>query len=157
MSDKIALITGATGQDGAYLGELLLKKGYVVHGVKRRSSSLNTQRVDHLYVDPHVESAKFFLHYGDMTDATNLIRLRGSQPTKSQSCRAKPCAGEFETLHRSRQCRRALQRFLGAAPEAIRILRMEERARLDQPSSSELYGEGSPLQNAETLFVPRSP
>ena len=75
MGDKIALITGATGQDGAYLAELLLKKGYVVHGVKRRSSSLNTQRVDHLYVDPHIENVKFFLHYGDMTDATNLIRL----------------------------------------------------------------------------------
>ena len=75
MGDKVALITGATGQDGAYLAELLLAKGYVVHGVKRRSSSLNTQRVDHLYVDPHVESTKFFLHYGDMTDATNLIRL----------------------------------------------------------------------------------
>ena len=75
MADKVALITGTTGQDGAYLAELLLKKGYVVHGLKRRSSSFNTQRVDHLYVDPHVENTKFFLHYGDMTDATNLIRL----------------------------------------------------------------------------------
>src|SRR5262245_42475554 len=75
MEDKVALITGTTGQDGAYLAELLLAKGYIVHGLKRRSSSLNTQRVDHLYVDPHVENARFFLHYGDMTDATNLIRL----------------------------------------------------------------------------------
>src|SRR5690348_10762595 len=75
MSDKIALITGITGQDGAYLAEFLLGKGYVVHGVKRRSSSLNTQRVDHLYEDPHIEDVPFLLHYGDMTDATNLIRL----------------------------------------------------------------------------------
>jgi GDPmannose 4,6-dehydratase len=83
MTDKIALITGVTGQDGAYLAELLLAKNYIVHGVKRRSSSLNTQRVDYLYVDPHVENARFFRHYGDMTDATNLIRLiQESQPTE---------------------------------------------------------------------------
>ena len=83
MADKVALITGTTGQDGAYLAELLLGKGYVVHGLKRRSSSLNTQRVDHLYVDPHVENTKFFLHYGDMTDATNLIRImQETQPTE---------------------------------------------------------------------------
>ena len=75
MSSKVALITGVTGQDGAYLAELLLGKGYLVHGVKRRSSSFNTGRVDHLYADPHEESARFFLHYGDLTDATNLIRL----------------------------------------------------------------------------------
>ncbi len=73
MADKTALITGITGQDGAYLAELLLAKGYIVHGVKRRSSSLNTQRVDHLYVDPHEQGTRFFMHYGDMTDATNLI------------------------------------------------------------------------------------
>src|SRR2546423_15432803 len=83
MAHKIALITGATGQDGAYLSELLLSKGYIVHGVKRRSSSLNTQRVDHLYVDPHTPNARFFLHYGDLTDATNLIRLvQESKPTE---------------------------------------------------------------------------
>ena len=83
MEDRVALITGITGQDGAYLAELLLGKGYIVHGVKRRSSSLNTQRIDHLYVDPHVENARLFLHYGDMTDATNLIRLiQESQPTE---------------------------------------------------------------------------
>ena len=81
MAQKVALITGATGQDGAYLAELLLAKGYIVHGVKRRSSSLNTQRVDHLYVDPHIPDTRFFLHYGDLTDATNLIRLvQESQP-----------------------------------------------------------------------------
>src|SRR5678816_4401530 len=73
--DKVALITGATGQDGAYLAELLLGKGYIVHGLKRRSSSFNTGRVDHLYVDPHQKGARFFLHYGDLTDATNLIRI----------------------------------------------------------------------------------
>ena len=83
MEDRVALITGITGQDGAYLAELLLGKGYIVHGVKRRSSSLNTQRIDHLYVDPHVENARLFLHYGDMTDATNLIRLiQEAQPTE---------------------------------------------------------------------------
>src|SRR5512139_2776706 len=82
MGDKVALITGTTGLDGAYLAELLLAKGYIVHGVKRRSSSLNTQRVDHLYVDPYVGNARFYLHYGDMTDATNLIRLlQETQPT----------------------------------------------------------------------------
>src|SRR5262249_59051051 len=75
MSDKIALITGATGQDGAYLAELLLSKGYVVHGIKRRSSSFNTSRVDHLYQDPHERNVRFSLHYGDLTDATNLIRI----------------------------------------------------------------------------------
>lgn len=83
MTDKIALITGITGQDGAYLAELLLAKGYIVHGVKRRPSSLNTQRVDHLYIDPHEQSTKFFMHYGDMSDATNLMRLiQESQPTE---------------------------------------------------------------------------
>src|ERR1700744_3996271 len=83
MSQKVALITGVTGQDGAYLAELLLGKGYIVHGVKRRSSSINTQRVDHLYEDPHGEGVNFFLHYGDMTDATNLIRLmQETQPTE---------------------------------------------------------------------------
>ncbi len=75
MSEKVALITGVTGQDGSYLAELLLDKGYVVHGVKRRSSSFNTERIDHLYHDPHEEDVRFFLHYGDLTDATNLIRL----------------------------------------------------------------------------------
>jgi GDPmannose 4,6-dehydratase len=83
MSDKIALITGATGQDGAYLAELLLSKGYVVHGIKRRSSSFNTERVDHLYQDPHERNVRFTLHYGDMTDATNLIRvIQETQPTE---------------------------------------------------------------------------
>jgi len=83
MSDKVALITGATGQDGAYLAELLLGKGYSVHGIKRRSSSFNTDRVDHLYQDPHEKNPRFMLHYGDMTDATNLIRIiQDTQPTE---------------------------------------------------------------------------
>src|SRR5262245_47182857 len=83
MSTKVALITGVTGQDGAYLAELLLSKGYIVHGVKRRSSSLNTARVDHLYVDPHIAGTRFFLHFGDVTDSTNLIRLiQETQPTE---------------------------------------------------------------------------
>src|ERR1700741_4292189 len=83
MTQKVALITGVTGQDGAYLAELLLSKGYIVHGVKRRSSSLNTSRVDHLYTDPHTPGAKFFMHYGDMTDSTNLLRLiQDTQPTE---------------------------------------------------------------------------
>ena len=85
MGDKVALITGATGQDGAYLAELLLAKGYIVHGVKRRSSSFNTQRVDHLYVDPTSRACSFFLHYGDMTDATNLIRLDSGNTTDTKS------------------------------------------------------------------------
>ncbi len=100
MTERVALITGATGQDGACLAELLLGKGYVVHGVKRRSSSLNTARVDHLYVDPHVETAKFFLHYGDMTDATNLIRLiQETQPTEI-----------YNLLRRKAMCRSASRR-----------------------------------------------
>ncbi len=156
MSDKIALITGATGQDGAYLGELLLKKGYVVHGVKRRSSSLNTQRVDHLYVDPHVESAKFFLHYGDMTDATNLIRLiQEAQPTEIYNLAAQSHVQvSFETPEYT-----ANADALGTLRvlEAIRILRMEERVRFYQASTSELYGNSPPPQNEQTPFAPRSP
>jgi GDPmannose 4,6-dehydratase len=156
MADKIALITGATGQDGAYLAELLLKKGYVVHGVKRRSSSLNTQRVDHLYVDPHVENARFFLHYGDMTDATNLIRLiQESQPTEIYNLAAQSHVQvSFETPEYT-----ANADALGTLRvlEAIRILRMEERVRFYQASTSELYGNSPPPQNEQTAFAPRSP
>ena len=156
MKDKIALITGATGQDGAYLAELLLKKGYVVHGVKRRSSSLNTQRVDHLYVDPHVENARFFLHYGDMTDATNLIRLvQESQPTEIYNLAAQSHVQvSFETPEYT-----ANSDALGTLRvlEAIRILRMEERVRFYQASTSELYGNSPPPQNELTPFAPRSP
>ena len=156
MKDKIALITGATGQDGAYLAELLLAKGYEVHGVKRRSSSLNTQRVDHLYVDPHVENARFFLHYGDMTDATNLIRLvQESQPTEIYNLAAQSHVQvSFETPEYT-----ANSDALGTLRvlEAIRILRMEERVRFYQASTSELYGNSPPPQNELTPFAPRSP
>ncbi len=156
MADKIALITGVTGQDGAYLAELLLEKGYVVHGVKRRSSSLNTQRVDHLYVDPHVESTKFLLHYGDMTDATNLIRLvQESQPTEIYNLAAQSHVQvSFETPEYT-----ANADALGTLRllEAIRILRMESRVRFYQASTSELYGNSRPPQNESTPFAPRSP
>ena len=91
MTNKVALITGITGQDGAYLAELLLGKGYEVHGLKRRASSFNTDRVDHLYVDSHVESARFFMHYGDMTDSTNLIRVE-PRPSRPRSTISQPRA-----------------------------------------------------------------
>jgi GDPmannose 4,6-dehydratase len=157
MGDKVALITGTTGQDGAYLTELLLAKGYVVHGVKRRSSSLNTQRVDHLYVDPHIEGARFFLHYGDMTDATNLIRLiQESQPTEIYNLAAQSHVQvSFETPEYT-----ANADALGTLRllEAIRILKLESRVRFYQASTSELYGNTphSP-QNEKTPFAPRSP
>ncbi len=156
MADRVALITGVTGQDGAYLAELLLQKGYVVHGVKRRSSSLNTQRVDHLYVDPHVESTRFFLHYGDMTDATNLIRLiQDTQPTEIYNLAAQSHVQvSFETPEYT-----ANADALGTLRllEAIRILRMEERVRFYQASTSELYGSSPAPQNEATAFAPRSP
>src|SRR5262245_63708353 len=138
MGDKIALITGTTGQDGAYLAELLLAKGYIVHGLKRHSSSLNTQRVDHLYVDPHVENASFFLHYGDMTDATNLIRvIQETQPTEIYNLAAQSHVKvSFETAEYT-----ANADALGTLRllEAIRILRMEDKVRFYQASTSELY------------------
>jgi GDPmannose 4,6-dehydratase len=156
MSEKVALITGVTGQDGAYLAELLLGKGYIVHGVKRRSSSLNTQRVDHLYIDPHVENARFFLHYGDMTDATNLIRLmQETQPAEIYNLAAQSHVQvSFETPEYT-----ANADALGTLRllEAIRILRMEDRVRFYQASTSELYGNMPTPQNELTPFAPRSP
>lgn len=157
MGDKVALITGTTGQDGAYLAELLLAKGYIVHGVKRRSSSLNTQRVDHLYVDPHVANARFFLHYGDMTDATNLIRLiQESQPTEIYNLAAQSHVQvSFETPEYT-----ANADGLGTLRllEAIRILKLENRVRFYQASTSELYGNTPHRpQNETTPFAPRSP
>jgi GDPmannose 4,6-dehydratase len=157
MRDKIALITGTTGQDGSYLAELLLGKGYVVHGLKRRSSSLNTQRVDHLYVDPHVENARFFLHYGDMTDATNLIRLmQETQPTEIYNLAAQSHVQvSFETPEYT-----ANADALGTLRllEAIRILKLENRVRFYQASTSELYGNTPHTpQNETTPFAPRSP
>ncbi len=156
MTEKTALITGVTGQDGAYLAEFLLAKGYVVHGVKRRSSSLNTDRVDHLYVDPHAEAGKFFLHYGDMTDATNLIRLiQDTQPSEIYNLAAQSHVQvSFETPEYT-----ANADGLGTLRllEALRILRMERSVRFYQASTSELYGNAPSPQNEDTPFAPRSP
>jgi len=156
MSNKTALITGITGQDGAYLAEMLLQKGYVVHGVKRRSSSLNTQRVDHLYVDPHERATRFFMHYGDMTDATNLIRLmQETQPDEIYNLAAQSHVQvSFETPEYT-----ANSDALGTLRllEAIRILRMEGKVRFYQASTSELYGNSPAPQNEKTPFAPRSP
>ena len=157
MSAKVALITGVTGQDGAYLAELLLAKGYVVHGVKRRSSSFNTGRVDHLYLDPHEHETRFFMHYGDLTDATNLIRLvQEAQPDEIYNLAAQSHVQvSFETAE-----------YTGNADglgtlrllEAIRILGMGNRVRFYQASTSELYGKVQETPQRETTpFYPRSP
>ena len=156
MSKKIALIVGVTGQDGAYLAEFLLAKDYIVHGVKRRSSSLNTQRVDHLYEDPHFGETNFFLHYGDLTDATNLIRLiQETQPTEIYNLGAQSHVQvSFETPEYT-----ANSDALGPLRllEAIRILKMEDRVKFYQASTSELYGNAPSPQNESTPFAPRSP
>lgn len=157
MSDKVALITGVTGQDGAYLAELLLDKGYQVHGVKRRSSSFNTERVDHLYRDPHEGNVAFRLHYGDMTDATNLIRLMQEiQPTEIYNLAAQSHVQvSFETPEYT-----ANSDALGTLRmlEAMRILDMQETARFYQASTSELYGQVAEVPQTEsTPFRPRSP
>src|SRR3954452_975297 len=157
MSQKVALITGATGQDGAYLAELLLAKDYVVHGVKRRSSSLNTQRVDHLYVDPHTPNARFFLHYGELTDATNLIRLvQETQPSEIYNLGAQSHVQvSFETPEYTANADAiGTLRLL----EAIRILKLESKVRFYQASTSELYGKVQETPQRETTpFYPRSP
>ena len=157
MRERIALITGVTGQDGAYLAELLLDKGYVVHGLKRRSSSFNTGRVDHLYHDPHERNVRFFMHHGDMTDATNLIRIvQETQPTEIYNLAAQSHVQvSFETPEYT-----ANADALGALRllEAIRILGIEKRARFYQASTSELYGLVRERPQRETTpFYPRSP
>jgi len=154
---KVALVTGITGQDGAYLAELLLSKGYVVHGIKRRSSSFNTGRVDHLYADPHESDVRFFMHYGDMTDATNLIRIvQETQPTEVYNLAAQSHVQvSFETPEYT-----ANADGIGALRllEAIRILRMEKSVRFYQASTSELYGLVQERPQRETTpFRPRSP
>ena len=154
---KVALITGVTGQDGAYLSELLLAKGYEVHGVKRRSSSFNTQRVDHLYQDPHAAGVRFHLHYGDMTDSTNLIRLvQEVQPTEIYNLAAQShVAVSFESPEYTANADGVgVLRLL----EALRILKLEGRTRFYQASTSELYGlvQQTP-QRESTPFYPRSP
>jgi GDPmannose 4,6-dehydratase len=157
MADKVALITGVTGQDGAYLAAFLLAKGYVVHGVKRRASSFNTGRVDHLYVDPHEHATRFFLHHGDLTDATNLIRLvQEAQPDEIYNLAAQSHVQvSFETAEYT-----ANADALGTLRllEAVRILRMGERTRFYQASTSELFGRAAEVPQRETTpFYPRSP
>lgn len=154
---KVALITGATGQDGAYLARLLLDKGYEVHGIKRRSSSLNTERVDDLYVDPHEGETKFYLHYGDLTDATNLIRLlQLIRPDEVYNLAAQShVAVSFETPEYT-----ANADALGTLRllEAMRILGLEDQTRFYQASTSELYGMVQETPQTETTpFYPRSP
>jgi len=154
---KVALISGVTGQDGAYLSELLLSKGYVVHGIKRRSSSFNTGRVEHLYRDPHEANVNFLMHYGDLTDSTNLIRLvQQIQPNEIYNLAAQSHVQvSFETPEYTANADGiGTLRFL----EAIRILGMEKTARFYQASTSELYGKVQETPQKETTpFYPRSP
>jgi GDPmannose 4,6-dehydratase len=156
MDQKIALITGVTGQDGALLAEFLLNRGYVVHGLKRRSSSFNTARVDHLYVDPHEGATRFFMHYGEMTDPANLIRIvQETQPTEIYNLAAQSHVHvSFETPEYT-----ASADGLGTLRllEAIRILNLGDRVRFFQASSSEMFGNSPPPQNETTPFRPRSP
>ncbi|SFI31602.1 GDP-mannose 4,6-dehydratase [Bradyrhizobium sp. Gha] len=157
MSERVALITGVTGQDGAYLAEHLLSLGYVVHGIKRRSSSFNTGRVDHLYQDPHVGNVPFLMHYGDMTDSTNLIRLvQQIRPTEIYNLAAQShVAVSFESPEYTANADAiGVLRLL----EAIRILGMEKETRFYQASTSELYGLVQEIPQRETTpFYPRSP
>lgn len=154
---KVALITGVTGQDGAYLSEFLLKKGYQVHGMKRRSSLFNTDRIDHLYQDPHVNNRNFFLHFGDMTDSTNITRLiKEIQPDEIYNLAAMShVAVSFETPE-----------YTGNADglgtlrilDAVRLLGLEKKTRIYQASTSELYGKVQEVPQSETTpFYPRSP
>ncbi|TAL60121.1 MAG: GDP-mannose 4,6-dehydratase [Bacteroidetes bacterium] len=154
---KTALITGVTGQDGSYLADLLLKKGYTVHGIKRRSSLFNTQRVDHLYEDQHEKGVKFFLHYGDLTDSTNLIRIvQETQPDEIYNLAAQSHVRvSFETPEYT-----ANADAIGALRilEAIRILKLENKTKFYQASTSELYGDVLEIpQKESTPFNPRSP
>jgi len=155
--NKVALITGVTGQDGAYLAEFLLKKGYEVHGIKRRSSLFNTDRIDHLYTDLHEENVKFFLHYGDMTDSTNLIRIvQQVQPDEIYNLAAMSHVQvSFETPEYTANADgTGALRIL----EAIRILGLENKTRFYQASTSELYGKVQEVPQSETTpFYPRSP
>lgn len=157
MENKVALITGITGQDGAYLAEFLLNKGYVVHGIKRRASLFNTDRIDHLYQDPHVEDKRFILHYGDLTDSTNLIRIiQQVQPDEIYNLAAMShVAVSFETPEYTANADGiGTLRIL----EAIRILGLERKTRFYQASTSELYGLVQEIpQKESTPFYPRSP
>ncbi|TYO96130.1 GDPmannose 4,6-dehydratase [Geothermobacter ehrlichii] len=154
---KVALITGVTGQDGAYLAEFLIGKGYIVHGIKRRASLFNTDRIDHLYQDPHVENRNFILHYGDLTDSTNLIRIiQQVQPDEIYNLAAQShVAVSFETPEYTANADAiGTLRIL----EAIRILGLEKKTRFYQASTSELYGLVQEIPQKETTpFYPRSP
>jgi GDPmannose 4,6-dehydratase len=156
-SNKVALITGITGQDGAYLAEFLLKKGYTVHGIKRRSSSLNTDRIDHLYVDPHVEGARLFLHYGDLTDSMNITRIiQETQPDEIYNLGAMSHVKvSFETPeYTANTDGLGLLRIL----EAVRLLGLVQKTKIYQASTSELYGKVQEIpQTEKTPFYPRSP
>src|SRR2546430_7591141 len=157
MTERVALVTGATGQDGAYLAEFLLRKEYVVHGIKRRSSSFNTGRVDHLYQDPHEAGLRFVLHYGDMTDATNLMRIvQDTQPDEIYNLAAQSHVQvSFETPEYT-----ANADGLGTLRllEAIRILGLQKKTKFYQASTSELYGSVREIPQKETTpFYPRSP
>jgi GDPmannose 4,6-dehydratase len=154
---KTALITGISGQDGSYLAELLLEKGYVVHGIKRRASSLNTQRIDHLYQDPHESDPRLVLHYGDLTDSTNLIRIvQQVQPDEIYNLGAQShVAVSFESPEYT-----ANSDALGTLRilEAVRILGLSNKTRIYQASTSELYGLVQEIPQKETTpFYPRSP
>src|SRR6185437_7980098 len=155
--NRVALITGVTGQDGAYLAELLLKKGYFVHGLKRRSSSFNTGRVDHLYQHTHESDLRFVMHYGDMTNATNLIRIvQETKPDEIYNLAAQSHVHvSFETPEYT-----ANADALGALRilEAVRILGLGNKTRIYQASTSELYGKVREIPQSETTpFYPRSP
>lgn len=154
---KTALITGITGQDGAYLAEFLLKKGYIVHGIKRRSSMFNTERIDHLYQDPHEKKVSLFLHYGDMTDATNVLKIvQDTQPDEIYNLAAQSHVKvSFETPeYTANSDGLGVLRLL----EAIRILKLEKKTKFYQASTSELYGKVQEVpQNENTPFYPRSP
>ena len=157
MNNKTALITGITGQDGAYLAEFLLDKGYIVHGIKRRSSSFNTDRIDHLYQEPHVANRKFYLHYGDLSDSMNLVRIiKEIEPDEIYNLGAQShVAVSFETPEYT-----ADTVGLGALRilDAIRILGLEKKTRFYQASSSELFGQVQESPQKETTpFYPRSP
>lgn len=157
MQKKVALITGITGQDGAYLSEFLLKKGYEVHGIKRRSSLFNTDRIDHLYQDPHVDDQNFFLHYGDLTDSTNLTRIiQEVQPDEIYNLAA------MSHVHVSFEMPEYTANADGIGTlrllEAIRFLGLEKKTRIYQASTSELYGKVQEVpQTEKTPFYPRSP
>ena len=154
---KVALITGITGQDGAYLAEMLLEKGYIVHGLKRRSSSFNTSRIEHLYEDPHIENPRFILHFGDMTDSTNLIRVvQETQPDEVYNLAAQSHVQvSFETPEYTANADgTGTLRLL----EAIRLLGLTKKTRFYQASTSELYGKVQEVPQSETTpFYPRSP